>query len=124
MNYLTTTLIVTQKQINAFGELSGDNGPVHSEDGIVQGGFIIGLLPKLAKQTFNSAGIFFGAHSVSMMLDAKFRNKLPANKQVTVKFGYKPRKNTPLIKLTWQIFDSDKNYCEGHWIVYKTNIDY
>ena len=124
MNYLTTTLIVTQEQVNAFGELTGDNGPVHREDGVVQGGFIVSLLPKLAKQTFNGAGIFFGAHSVSMMLDAKFRNKLPVNKLVTVEFGYNPRKNTPLIKLTWRIFDSDINYSEGNWIVYKTNIDY
>jgi hypothetical protein len=123
MNYLSTTLIVTQEQVNEFGRLSGDNGPVHSVDGIVQGGFIIGLLPKLAKQTFNSNGIYFGSHSVSMMIDGKFRNKLPVETPVTVEFGYKQRSTGALVKLVWKIFDSEKVYSEGNWIIYKTSID-
>lgn len=110
----------TLEQVQQFGELTGDNGPVHSVDGVVQGGFILSMLPKWLNQVIEDNNLGTGLErSVSMILDVKFRNKLHSNKLVTVSFGYDVAGKT-ISKMEWRLFDSDKEYCFGKWVIHKS----
>lgn len=109
----------TFDQIIEFGNLTGDNGPVHSVDGVVQGGFILSMLPQWLKLTSDGQEFIKGSkQAVSMMLDVKFRNKLKSNQNVFVKFTYTP--NEKFTKIFWEIYDLDKVYCGGNWIIHKS----
>ncbi len=113
-------VLVTLDQVKQFGELTGDNGPVHSVDGVVQGGFILSMLPKWLNQIIKDNDLGTGLEqSVSMILNAKFRNKLPSNKLVTVRFGYDVAGKT-ISKLEWNVFDNEIEYCFGNWVIYKS----
>jgi len=110
----------TLDQVIQFGELTGDSGPVHSNDGIVQGGLILSMLPKWLNQIIAENNLGTGLErSVSIILDAKFRNKLESNKPVQVSFGYDVAGKT-ISKLEWKVFDNEKEYCFGKWIIHKS----
>ena len=109
----------TFDQIIDFGNITGDNGPVHSVDGVVQGGFILSMLPQWLKDTDDGQEFIKGPkQAVSVMLDVKFRNKLIANQIVFVKFTYTP--SFKFTKINWKIYDSEKEYCSGNWIIHKS----
>ena len=110
----------TLDQVQQFGELTGDNGPVHSVDGVVQGGFILSMLLKWLNKVIEDNNLGRGLErSVSMMLDVKFRNKLQSDKLVTVSFSYDIAGNT-VSKLEWKIYDQEKEYCFGKWVIHKS----
>jgi hypothetical protein len=109
----------TFDQVLKFGELTGDNGPVHSVDGVVQGGFILSMLPQWLKDTSDGQEFIKGSkQAVSIMLDVKFRNKLIADQKVLVKFTYIP--SNKLTKINWEVYDREKEYCSGNWIIHKS----
>jgi hypothetical protein len=109
----------TFDQVLKFGELTGDNGSVHSVDRVVQGGFILSMLPQWLKDTSDGQEFIKGSkQAVSVMLDVKFRNKLIADQTAFVKFTYTP--NSKLTKINWEVYDSDKEYCSGNWIIHKS----
>lgn len=108
----------TFDQVLKFGELTGDNGLVHKVDGVVQGGYILSMLPQWLKMTNNGREFIKGSkQAVSAMLDVKFRNKLIANQNVLVKFTYTPR--TKFTKINWTVYDDEKEYCSGNWLIHK-----
>jgi hypothetical protein len=116
----TVPVYFTKEQIDNFGNLTGDNGPVHSIDGIVQGGFIISMLPQWLKQTKD--GTEFSKSSkqaVSLLLDTKFRNKLPAHTPAKITFTYN-EPGTTFSKISWAVHDDTIEYCSGKWIIYKS----
>ena len=109
----------TFDQVVNFGNLTGDNGPVHSVDGVVQGGFILSMLPQWLKDTNDGQEFIKGPkQAVSIMLDVKFRNKLIANQKALVKFTYTP--SAKFTKILWEIYDNEKEYCSGNWIIHKS----
>jgi len=114
---------ITFEQVKEFGAITGDNGPIHSVNGIVQGGLILGMLPKWLSMTADGEQFDkSGKLAVSMILDAKFRRKLPSNIPITVRFEY----NTSSVKYTkinWNIKREMVEYCSGTWVIYKTPID-
>ena len=108
----------TFDQVIAFGNLTGDNGPVHSKDGVVQGGYILSMLPQWLKDTMDGKEFIKGSkHAVSIMLDVKFRNKLNSNQNAFVRFKYSP--GSKFTKIFWEIYDHEKEYCSGNWIIHK-----
>lgn len=121
MYSLSKEISFTRNQINEFGILTGDNGPIHSIDGIVQGGLIVSCLPKILTDLLAQANINEGkvyASSVSMKLESRFRTKLPADKLVTVEFTFQNPKAI-VSKIVWKIYDETSEYCSGKWIVRK-----
>jgi len=109
----------TFDQIIAFGNLTGDNGPVHSVDRVVQGGFILSMLPQWLKMTGDGQEFIKGSkQAVSIMLDVKFRNKLISNQKAVIKFTYTP--SNTFTKINWEIYDNEKEYCSGNWIIHKS----
>ena len=109
----------TFDQVIAFGNLTGDNGSVHSIDGVVQGGFILSMLPQWLKMTSDGQEFIKGSkQAVSIILDVKFRNKLQSNQNAFVKFTYTP--STKFTKILWEIYDNEKEYCSGNWIIHKS----
>jgi hypothetical protein len=120
MYSLTDKISFGLDQIREFGRVTGDNGPVHSVDGIVQGGLIIGCLPKILNDIMTRDNLHAGyTHSVSMILEAKFRTKLPAGKVATIEFTYEDPKAI-VSKMRWRLFDDQFEYCYGRWIIYKS----
>jgi len=119
MHILSTQLKFTKEQILEFGKITGDSGPIHSIDLIVQGGLIISCLPKILNDIMTRDNIDEGyTHSVSMILEAKFRNKLPADTLVTVDFIRED--TTKLIsRFSWRVYSVDTEYCFGKWVIYK-----
>ena len=109
----------TFDQVVKFGELTGDDGPVHSVDGIVQGGFILSMLPKWLVTVIEQNNIRRLPKAVSIILESKFRNKLESGKTVLVRFELESLSGS-LSKINWRIFDSDKEYCSGRWIIHKS----
>ena len=108
----------TFDQVLKFGELTGDNGSVHSVDRVVQGGFILSMLPQWLKDTSDGQEFIKGSkQAVSVMLDVKFRNKLIADQKAFVKFTYIP--GAKFTKIFWEIYDNEKEYCSGNWIIHK-----
>jgi hypothetical protein len=116
---VSTQLKFTKEQVLEFGKITGDSGPIHSIDLIVQGGLIISCLPKILNDIMTRDNINEGyTHSVSMILEAKFRNKLPADTLVTVDFIRED--TTKLIsRLSWRVYSVDTEYCFGKWVIYK-----
>lgn len=120
MHSFDVNTIITFDQVRQFGILTGDNGPIHSEKGIVQGGLILGMLPKWLAET--SDGKKFsesGRIAVSIVLNAKFRRKLQADNPFVVHFNY----TTPgdrFTKINWHIRDESSEYCSGDWIIHKS----
>jgi hypothetical protein len=120
MHSLTDKISFSLDQIREFGRVTGDDGPVHSTHGIVQGGLIISCLPKILNNIMTRDNLHEGyTHSVSMILEAKFRNKLPADKIITVEFTYENPKAI-VSKMKWRLFDNEAEYCHGRWIIYKS----
>lgn len=109
----------TFDQVRQFGELTGDNGPVHSIDGVVQGGFILSMLPKWLVTVIEQNNIRRLPKAVSVILESKFRNKLESGKNVTVSFEFEVLGKS-LSKINWRIFDSEKEYCSGKWVIHKS----
>ncbi len=109
----------TFEQVLQFGELTGDNGPVHSVDGVVQGGFILSVLPKWVDTVVEQHNIRRLARAASVILESKFRNKLESGKNVIVSFELESL-NGSLSKINWRIFDSEKEYCSGKRIIHKS----
>jgi hypothetical protein len=122
MYCLTTQISFSQKQVIEFGRITGDNGPVHSQDLVVQGGLIVSCLPKILNDIMTRDDLHEGyTHSVSAVLEAKFRNKLPADKIVTVSFEY-ANPSAKISKLNWRLYDDNLEYCSGFWVIYKSRI--
>lgn len=120
MNVLSTQLKFTREQVSEFGKITGDSGPVHSIDLMVQGGLIISCLPKILNDIMTRDNLHQGyTHSVSMILEARFRNKLPVEKMVTVDFTYKDPAKL-ISKLKWRVYTEDTEYCFGRWVIYKS----
>jgi len=116
---LSTTVAFSRKQIEEFGRVTGDDGPVHTVDGIVQGGLIISSLPKIFTEILDRDGLNEGyTYSVSMIMNAKFRKKLPADTTVSVDFSYQDPKSK-ISKLTWRVYRETTEYCSGNWVIYK-----
>jgi hypothetical protein len=112
-------ILFTFDQVIDFGNLTGDNGAVHSIDGVVQGGFILSMLPQWLKDTSDGQEFIKGSkQAVSIMLDVKFRNKLLANQTAFVRFTYTP--STKFTKINWEVYDHEKEYCSGNWIIHKS----
>ena len=109
----------TFDQVLRFGELTGDNGAVHSIDGVVQGGFILSMLPQWLKDTSDGQEFVKGSkQAVSIMLDVKFRNKLIADRLAVVQFTYTP--STKFTKINWKVYDVEREYCSGNWVIHKS----
>jgi hypothetical protein len=120
MRVLSTQLQFSKEQVIEFGKITGDSGPVHSIDLMVQGGLIISCLPKILNDIMTRDNLHEGyTHSVSMILEAKFRTKLPADKLVTVDFTYEDPAKL-ISKLNWRVYSSDIEYCFGKWVIYKS----
>jgi hypothetical protein len=120
MRVLSTQLQFSKEQVIEFGKITGDSGPVHSVDLMVQGGLIISCLPKILNDIMTRDNLHEGyTHSVSMILEAKFRNKLPADKLVTVDFTYEDPGKL-ISKLNWRVYCEKTEYCYGRWIIYKS----
>lgn len=117
MQTVELPIIFTQEQVDDFGRITGDDGPVHSIDGIVQGGFILSSLPRWLKELPVSP-VKGHERSVSVMLDSKFRNKLPVDTPATVSFTFSGT-NGSVGKMKWRIFSGDIEYCSGNWLVLK-----
>jgi hypothetical protein len=116
---VSTQLKFTKEQVLEFGKITGDSGPIHSIDLIVQGGLIISCLPKILNDIMTRDNINEDyTYSVSIILEAKFRNKLPADTLVTVDFIRED--TTKLIsRLSWRVYSVDTEYCFGKWVIYK-----
>ncbi len=120
MYRLTTSIKFTQEQVLEFGRITGDDGPVHSRDLVVQGGLIVSCLPKILNDIMTRDNLHEGyTHSVSAVLEAKFRNKLPADKLVNIDFEYQSPKSK-VSKLNWRLYDDELEYCIGFWVIYKS----
>ncbi len=120
MYSISTQITFSQTEVDEFGRLTGDDGPVHSVNGVVQGGLIIGSLPKFFGKLMIERNLLSGyTHNVSMILEAKFRNKLTVDKLVNIEFTYK-NLEANLLKLDWRVFDNDTQYCNGKWVIYKS----
>lgn len=117
MQTVELPIIFSQEQVDDFGRITGDDGPVHSVDGIVQGGFIISSLPRWLKQLPISP-VKGHERSVSVMLDVKFRNKLPVDTPAIVSFSFSGTAGS-VGKMTWRIFSHNLEYCSGSWLVLK-----
>jgi len=119
MYIMSTQLKFPKEQVIEFGKITGDSGPIHNIDLIVQGGLIISCLPKILNDIMTRDNIDEGyTHSVSMILEAKFRNKLPADTLVTVDFIHEdPTKS--ISRLSWRVYSVDTEYCFGKWVIYK-----
>ncbi len=115
----TLPIYFTFEQVIEFGKFTGDDGPVHSVDGIVQGGFILGMLPKWMITVMNENNIQRMPKAVSIMLESKFRNKLKSNTPATVSFEFNTSQRL-LSKINWRIFDDNLEYCSGTWIIHKS----
>ena len=110
---------ITFDQVIEFGNLTGDNGPVHSVDGVVQGGFILSMLPQWLILVMEQNHISRTPGMVSAILESKFRNKLQSNHNVIVSFDFESM-GKRLSKIKWRIFDNEKEYCFGKWIIHKS----
>jgi hypothetical protein len=115
----TLPIYFTFEQVIEFGKFTGDDGPVHSIDGVVQGGFILGMLPKWMVIVMNQHNLKRMPNAVSMILEAKFRNKLKSNTPATVSFEFNVN-TTSLSKVAWKVFDDNMEYCSGIWILHKS----
>jgi hypothetical protein len=118
-NIYTLPIYFTFDQVIEFGKFTGDDGPVHSVDGIVQGGFILSMLPKWLVTVMNENNIQRMPNAVSIMLESKFRNKLKSNTPATVSFEFSTGQKS-LSKINWRVFDSNTEYCSGFWVVHKS----
>ena len=117
---LTTTVSFSKEQVINFAKITGDDGPVHTDNLVVQGGLIVSSLPKILTEVLDRDNLNDGyTHSVSMILEAKFRNKLPAEKTVNIDFIYQDPKSK-ISKLKWKVHDSGVEYCSGRWVIYKS----
>jgi hypothetical protein len=115
----TLPIYFTFDQIIEFGKLTGDDGPVHSIDGIVQGGFILSMLPKWLVTVMKENNLQRMPNAVSMILESKFRNKLKSGQPATVSFEFNTGSKS-LSKINWRVFDDDLEYCSGYWIIHKS----
>ncbi len=120
MHSISTQISFSQNQVDEFGRLSGDDGPIHSVHGVVQSGLIVGSLPKCFRKLMIENKLLEGyTHNVSVILEAKFRKKLYVDTMVTVEFTYNTL-DTNNLHLEWQVFDDQTRYCNGMWIVHKS----
>jgi hypothetical protein len=115
----TLPIYFTFDQVIEFGKFTGDDGPVHSVDGIVQGGFILSMLPKWMVTVMNENNIQRMPNAVSIMLESKFRNKLKSNTPATVSFEFNTGQKS-LSKVNWRVYDDNVEYCSGNWIIHKS----
>jgi len=112
----TIPITVTKQQVLDFADLTGDNISIHVEDGIVQGGLILSMLPhwfKTAKNDGNFPQIFYDSMTVKM--DCKFSNPLIVDTPVNITFNYTPLKFR-ISRINWTI-SGDIEYCSGDWII-------
>ena len=115
----TLPIYFTFDQVIEFGKFTGDDGPVHSIDGVVQGGFILSMLPIWLVTVMNDNNIPRMPNAVSMILESKFRNKLKSNTSAMVSFDFNVS-TTSLSKIDWKVFDDNLEYCSGFWILHKS----
>lgn len=120
MQFVSTTISFTQNQVDEFGRLTGDYGPIHSIDGLVQGSLIVGSLPNIFRQLMVERNILTEyTHNVGMIVEAKFRKKLYTNTLATLEFNYKTLETNNL-NLKWKIFSGHTLYCNGTWVIRKS----
>jgi hypothetical protein len=115
----TLPIYFTFDQVIEFGKFTGDDGPVHSVDGVVQGGLILSMLPKWIVTVMANNNLQRMPNAVSVILESKFRNKLKSEQPATVSFEFKvgPRSSS---KVNWRVFDDNLEYCSGYWIIHKS----
>jgi len=112
----TIPITITKQQVLDFANLTGDNLKLHVEDGVVQGGLVISMLPLWSK-----IAVYYGNFpqeiktSMTVKMDCKFKNPLLANTEVNITFSYKPLK-LKMSQINWTIYDT-KEYCSGAWII-------
>jgi hypothetical protein len=120
----TIPVTITRQQVIEFGRLTGDDGPVHTVAGVVQGGFIISMLPQWLKLTEDGQHFIRGPkQAVSIMLGTKFRNKLLADTPVNVTFECS-NPGSKISKINWTLHDSKTEYCSGSWVIHKTIMEF
>jgi hypothetical protein len=112
----------TLDQVLAFAQITDDNGPVHTDVGAVQGGYILSLLPKWLKACGLERAIIERNRTVSVALDVTFRNKLLYNTEFTVEFII-ARRGKKINKLHWKIYDGQTEYCYGSWTLCAIDIE-
>lgn len=111
---------VTKQQVLEFARLTGDDGPVHTVAGVVQGGFIVSMLPQWLKLTEDGQNFIRGPkHAVSVIVEAKFRNKLIADTPVVITFKCS-NPGSAISKINWTVHDDLVEYCSGKWIIHKS----
>lgn len=112
-------VLITKNQVDQYGELTGDNGAIHSKFGVVQGGLILGMLPKWLSNTDEGKKFLgTGKTAVGMILNSKFRRRLQADVPVKINFSYDIIKDTTT-RIFWRLYDSEKEYCSGEWVIHK-----
>lgn len=116
----TVPIKITKQQVIEFGRITGDDGPVHTVTGVVQGGFILSMLPQWLKLTEDGQNFIQGPkQAVSVMLETKFRNKLLADTDAKITFECN-NPGSQLSKIAWRVHDDQREYCSGNWIIHKT----
>jgi len=112
----TIPITVTKQQVLDFADLTGDDISIHINDGVVQGGLILSMLPhwfKTAKNDGDFPQIF--KDSMTVKMDCKFSNPLIADIPVNITFNYTPLKFR-ISKINW-VINGDIEYCSGDWII-------
>lgn len=116
----TIPIQFTKEQVDNFGRLTGDDGPVHTIDGVVQGGFIISMLPQWLKQTEDGQHFVKGPkQAVGVLVETKFRNKLKVGQPAKITFTYNDP-GTMFSKILWTVHDDSIEYCSGKWVIHKS----
>jgi len=112
----TIPIIVTKQQVLDFANLTGDNISIHVEDGIVQGGLILSMLPQWFKTAKNDGNFPQSIKdSMTVKMDCRFNNPLVSDTLVNITFCYTPLKFR-ISKINW-VISGDMEYCSGDWII-------
>lgn len=121
MNVLEKNISFSVDEVVQFGKLTGDDGPIHSIKHYVQGGLIVSTLPKWLREVLQEKKLLNTEFAfVTLIIDARFRNKLPSNTDVMLQFTY-DKFGKMSTKMNWKIYSDDIEYCHGSWILFKAD---
>lgn len=111
----TIPITITKQQVLDFANLTGDNIPLHTVNGVVQGGLILSMLPHWSNIAID-LGYFTNIPKklVTVKMECNFKNKLYCDKEVNITFNYSSK--LKLSKINWSIHDTVE-YCSGNWIL-------
>jgi hypothetical protein len=112
----TIPITVTKQQVLDFANLTGDNISIHVNDGVVQGGLILSMLPQWFALTKDDSNFSKSIKdSMTVKLECRFKKSLLSDKQVNITFNYTVLK-LGMSNINWKIHD-EIEYCSGSWIV-------